>query len=168
MLIPIALVGWHSYRILAIEGFRPPEPSLNAYIYALLLSPHADRVVPMQGFLWPWDAIGRALWKLWMAPDVDLVVNLTLAAWFLLLLARAWSRMAGDERLYTLAVVLSAFSYHTGPVHPYMGLPRHLWIAFPVFLKAPPANQLRFMWILVHAIAYFFCILVAVLKTWVP
>jgi len=27
-----------------------------------------------------------------------------------------------------------SFAYHTGPVHPYMGLPRHLLLAFPVFI----------------------------------
>ncbi len=162
--IPLALAGWHGYRILSIEGFRAPAPGLNGLVYALLLSPHANRVVPFQGFLWPWEAMGRALGKLWTAPDVDLAINMILAAWFLLLLAWAWRRMDGGERLYTLAVTLSAFSYHTGPVHPYMGLPRHLWIAFPVFLKARPTR----IALALESVGFLGLIVPYVLHAWVP
>ncbi len=158
------MAGWHGYRILFIEGFQAPVPGLNGLVYALLLSPHANRVVPFQGFLWPWEAIGRALGKFWTAPDVDLTINLILAAWFLALLVRAWGRMDREERLYTLAVTLSAFSYHTGPLHPYMGLPRHLWIAFPVFLKARPTRIV----LALESAGFLMLIVPYVLHAWVP
>ncbi|MDW8065761.1 MAG: mannosyltransferase family protein [Anaerolineae bacterium] len=131
--IPMALLLWHGYRILRLEG-ELPDVGAGLWIYVLLLSPHAHRVVPIQEFTWPWEAMRRALIHFIRAPDLDLAVNLSVALLFLTLTGLAWGRMDGGERLYTAAVVLSALSYHTGPVHPYMGLPRHLWIAFPVFL----------------------------------
>ncbi|MCS6964771.1 MAG: hypothetical protein NZM16_12090 [Thermoflexus sp.] len=131
--IPSALLLWHGYRTLWIEGGLT-DIGIRSWIYTLLLSPHAHRVVPIQEFTWPWEAMRRALIRFIHTPDLDLAVNLIVALLFLMLTGLAWGRMDGGERLYTAAVVLSALSYHTGPVHPYMGLPRHLWVAFPVFL----------------------------------
>ncbi len=170
LLLPIlAIAGWSLIRIVAIDGLSPLAGDLNAWTYALLLSPHANRVVPIQAFLWPWEALGRALGKLLREPDLDIVLNLILATWFLMLMIRSWRWMDRGEQLYTMAVALSAFSYHTGPVHPYMGLPRHLWIAFPVFMAlgrsrstfaaAVPAIQIP---------AFFFMIFPYVLGAWVP
>lgn len=164
----LALAGWSLVRIAAIEGFPPAGEGLNAYLYAWLLSPHAHRVVPVQAFLWPWEALARALAKFLRAPDVDLAVNLVLAAWFLVLLAYGWRWMKEGERLYTLAVALSAFIYYTGPVHPYMGLPRHLWIAFPVFLalgrtRSPFARALP----VIQIPAFFLTVILYALEAWV-
>lgn len=170
LFLPIlALAGWSVYRITVIEGFHLPGKGLNVYVYSLLLSPHANQVVPSQAFLWPWEALGRALGKFLQGPDVDLTVNLVLAAWFLVLTARAWRWMNPGERLYTMAVVMSAFSYHTGPVHPYMGLPRHLWIAFPVFLAfGRSRSALTRVIPAVQIPAFFFMIILYVLEAWVP
>jgi len=170
LLLPIlALAGWSLVRIAAIDGLPPLGEGLNAWIYALLLSPHANQVVPIQAFMWPWEAMGRAIDKLLRGPDADLTVNLILAAWFLILTVRAWQWMDRGEQVYTLAVALSAFSYHTGPVHPYMGLPRHLWIAFPVFL-ALGRSQSAFASIVpaVQIPAFFFMIIPYILEAWVP
>lgn len=170
LLLPLlALGGWSLVRIAAIDGLSLTGHGFNAYLYALLLSPHANQVVTHQAFIWPWEAMGRALGKLVREPDVDLVLNLILAAWFVALTLRAWRWMDGGERLYTLAVALAAFSYHTGPVHPYMGLPRHLWIAFPAFLAL---GRIRSRWLSIlpalQMPALFFAIIPYVLEAWVP
>jgi hypothetical protein len=36
--------------------------------------------------------------------------------------------------VYALVITGVSFGYHTGPFYPYMGLPRHLLLAFPVFV----------------------------------
>lgn len=161
-------LGWHLYRILAIEGF-PPVKGINDLLYALLLSPHAHEVVPVQSFRWPWEAFAFALRRFAAAPDLDLGVNLALALGFLALTALAWRVMDGGEKLYTLATVGSALSYHTGPVHPYMGLPRHMWVAFPVFLGLARAHP-RLVKILPALEAGGFLLLTGlyVLHAWVP
>lgn len=170
LLLPIlAVTGWSLVRIVAIDGLPSFGQGLNAWIYTLLFSPHANQVVPIQAFLWPWEAVGRAIGKLLREPDVDLVVNLILAAWFLLLAAWAWRWMDRGEQLYTLAIALSAFSYHTGPVHPYMGLPRHLWIAFPVFLALGRSrSDLVGIAPIIQMPMFFFTVGLYVLEAWVP
>ena len=72
---------------------------------------------------------GCCLWLL-SVPDH----RLTFGTGFLLILALAWRYMRPSYRIYALAITLLAFSYHTGPLYPYMGLPRHLLLAFPVFI----------------------------------
>ena len=42
--------------------------------------------------------------------------------------------MTISYRIYSLTMTWLAFSYYTGPYYPYMGLPRHLLLAFPVFI----------------------------------
>lgn len=163
--------GWHFYRIAVWEGLPPPGSGLNAWVYGLLLSPSATQVVPVQAFLPPWEAMGRALGRFAAAPDLDLGVNLVVALWWLLLAAAAWGPMTGAERLYTAAVALAAFSYHTGPVHPYMGLPRHLLLAFPVFLPLGRVVRRRWQRLTLLAIAglgWMLLVGLYVLHAWVP
>ncbi|HSQ27098.1 MAG TPA: hypothetical protein VLM80_08230, partial [Anaerolineales bacterium] len=66
---------------------------------------------------------------------------------------------------------LISFSYSTGIVHPYMGLPRHLLLAFPVFICAAPKLN-RPVWrpliISLLSLAYLFTILIYSLEAWVP
>ncbi len=162
-------LGWHAYRVLAIEGPPALGEGFNAFLYALLFSPHAHQVVPVQAFRWPWEALALALRRFGEAPDIDLGINLMLAAGFLTLMALAWKGMDGGERLYTLAVVASALSYHTGPVHPYMGLPRHMWVAFPVFLGlARSRPRLLYVVPMVETPGLFFLTGIYVLHAWVP
>ncbi len=168
MLPVLMLVGWHAYRMGVLEGFQPAGRSLNAWLYALFLSPYATRVVPYQAFLWPWEALWRGVAHFLRSPDLDMALNLILGGWFLFLFTLAWPRMDGEERLYSLAVTLVAFSYHTGPAHPYMGLVRHLWVAFPVFLALGhlPPRLLRAL-ILIQAPAFFFAVIPYILDAWV-
>lgn len=48
----------------------------------------------------------------------------------------AWRYMRNSYRAYSLIIIRVAFGYHTGMLvsTPYMGLPRHLLLAFPVFI----------------------------------
>ena len=47
----------------------------------------------------------------------------------------------GSYRLLTIGIFAIAFAYYTGPETPYMGLSRHLLLAFPVFICAAPALE---------------------------
>lgn len=166
---PLALAAWHAYRIGWVEGFLPMQAGINAWVYGWLFSPYAHRVVDVQSFRWPWEALAFAIEQFIESPDVDLGFNLIGAAWFLGLLALAWRGMAWEERLYTLAVTLSAFSYHTGPAHPYMGLLRHLWLAFPIFLGVARAHpRLARLVPVLQFPSLFLAVSLYVLEAWVP
>jgi hypothetical protein len=112
-----------------------------------------------------------ALVHLWVKPDWDLAVNLVLSAAFVGAVLLAWPRLRASYRVYTLAMVLVSFSYHTGTVHPYMGLPRHLFMAFPVFIglgQIALCSRWRLLWTGGGFAGSCFLILLYVLKAWVP
>ena len=49
--------------------------------------------------------------------------------------------MRPSYRILTVILFAVAFAYHTGPETPYMGLPRHLLLAFPIFIGSAPALE---------------------------
>jgi hypothetical protein len=99
------------------------------------------------------------------------VIDLTLAAVFLVLLGLAWRGMRASYRIYVLAIVLVSLGYYTGPFYPYMGLPRHLLLAFPVLIGLAP--RFRRPWLRLFALAggvlgMLFLLLQYVIHGWVP
>ena len=170
-LIPVSYLVWTAYRLYALNDLAPNLSSLHDSIFSILISPSAIEVVPQQHFTWPWLALGLAIQKLIASPDLDLWVNITSAVFFLTLLLLSWKALKPAYRLYAVLITLISFSYSTGMVHPYMGLPRHLFLAFPVFIFAAPKLN-RPVWgpliISLLSIAYLFTILIYSLETWVP
>jgi len=168
---PLGLAAWSVYRLGVLHEGRPDFHSLQALVYSALISPSAHLVVPVQAFVWPWQALWTAVAKALRAPDTDILVNLALGLGFLLVLAGAWRHLKIGDQLFALAITLISFSYSTGPVHPYMGLPRHLLVALPVFVGLGAA--LRKPWqrrivILVQVLGMILLLLLYVLETWVP
>jgi hypothetical protein len=123
----------HRWRL---GDLRPVFDSFQDLVYSLLISSSADRVVPEQAFLPPWELGSLVMRQLAAEPDLDLVVNVVGAAVFLVLLVVAWRRVGTAERVYCLVILLVSFSYYTGSQHPLMGLLRHSYLAFPIFLGA--------------------------------
>jgi len=170
-LIPIGLVLWVVYRALVIGGVQLNVSSPYALVYSMLIAPSADKVGAAHIMMWPWQALRLALLHLWVMPDVGLVVNLLLSAVFVGALLAGWLRLRVSYRVYVMVTTLVSFSYHTGRVHPYMGLPRHLFLAFPVFMglgQAKQRNWQRLLWIGGGWLGMFFLVLLYVLETWVP
>jgi hypothetical protein len=171
-LIPIGLGLWLSYRVLAIGGNQLNFSSPSALIYSMFISPSAWQAQASHVVTWPWHALRLALVHLWTKPDLDLAVNLVLSAAFVGAVLLAWPRLRASYRVYVLAVVLISFSYHTGNVHPYMGLPRHLFLAFPVFIGlAQIARYSRHHLLLIAGVGLLTCcflISLYVLMAWVP
>ncbi len=162
------LAGWMIYRALALGDLHPDFSSLHNLVYSVIISPSANQVVTMQTFTWeaPWVALRQ----FWRAPDVDLGVNLALAAVFLIIFGLSWRFLHPAERLLCLAMFGAGFAYYTGPVHPYMGLPRHLFLAFPIFL---PLGQIirrpwqRLLFTGVGLLGGAFLLLLYILQSWV-
>lgn len=139
---PLALVCLVFYRAVFLNDLPPDWWLPQNWIYAIFVSPNAKLVVPNQGFIAPTTAIYRAIqqginpgvYNTWIARWFDL----TLGTMYLVLFALAWRQMRWSYRVYSVLVFLLAFSYHTGRNLPYMGLSRHLLLAFP--LAFPIAN----------------------------
>ena len=170
-LVPIAMGCWLLYRGLALGDLRVDVWHLQEMIYSVLLSPSTTQVVPHFQFLPPWQVISLAMDKLRSGADVDLYTNLCFGAVFLIGAVLAWRRMRLSDQLFSFIIILVALSDYTGPVHPYMGLPRHLWLAFPIFIGlAPLVNRpwKRLAWVFVGSISIQFLLLQYVLESWVP
>ncbi len=171
LLIPLGLAIWLVYRAVVLGDLRASFGDPQALIYSLLISPSASKVVPVQAFLPPWQALWLALAKLWHAPELSLVVDLVLGAGFLVLVAFAWHNLRQSYRIYTAIIVLVSFGYYTGPVFPYMGLPRHLLLSFPVFIGL---GARRMPWYVRHLLitggllASAFLVLLYVTESWTP
>jgi Gpi18-like mannosyltransferase len=171
VLIPIGLLVWLIYRALYLNDLHLNLSSFQQFLYSTAISPSATKVVPMQQFVWPWLALKNTFSKLITQPDIDIWVNVIAGLFFLILLGLAWRSMRLSYRLYSLVITVVSFSYYTGSIHPYMGLPRHLFLAFPVYigLAAVIKNKwVRLLLIGLSVLAMLFMLTLYVLQTWVP
>jgi hypothetical protein len=53
---------------------------------------------------------------------------------YCIMLGLAWRGMPTSYKFNSIAIIWISFSYYTGLIHPYMGLPRHLMLDLPVFI----------------------------------
>ncbi len=170
-LVPGGMLVWLVYRAIALSDLAVNLGNWHTLIYSLLISPSADKVVPGQTFMWPWQALGLALAKLASKPDIDIAINLILGMGFIVLLCIAWRSMRTSYRIYSVAIAIISFSYHTGPIHPYQGLLRHLLLAFPVFIGLGAALHrpiTRLFMVACGAFGMFSLLLLYVMQTWIP
>jgi Gpi18-like mannosyltransferase len=170
-LIPISMLVWILFRAFSLNDFELRISNIQEFIYSTLISPSANRVVPIQKFIWPWQALYYSLMKLTSIPDIDIWVNIITGALFLIVLIIAWRNLRLSYRVYSLVIFVISLSFYTGPIHPYMGLPRHLLLAFPIFIgfaSAVKNSWVRLTIIGLSAIAMLFLLLLYVLNTWVP
>jgi Gpi18-like mannosyltransferase len=137
-LIPLALAGWIAYRGIMLSDVHPDFSSFNSLLYSTILAPSATKVVHEQAMLLPWETLWKAITITTQRPTHDNIVNLFLGGVMLLFLALAWKRLRPSYRILVIILYAIAFGYYTGPYIPYMGLPRHLLLAFPVFIGAAP------------------------------
>jgi hypothetical protein len=170
-LIPAGLLLWMVYRAVALNDLRADWSNPQALIFSVLISPSSAQVVPNQAFLPPWEALWLALEKFARAPEFSLGVDLLLGFGFVIMLGLAWPQMRTSYRLYSLLIVLVSFAYHTGSFFPYMGLPRHLLLAFPVFIGLAPLMKQR--WLMLIAVGcgglgMIFMLALYLLRAWVP
>lgn len=135
--IPLAYLLWIMYRTFYIFDSKLNFDSVDGFLYSTLLSPASTRVVEGIGFVWPWKAfylaVKRAMSLSYLNPWVDLIFGVV----FLLLITFAWRGMRTSYRIYVFLIAVISFSFHTGTSPTggaYLALPRHLLLAFPVFI----------------------------------
>jgi Gpi18-like mannosyltransferase len=168
-LIPLALLGWITYRGVFLSDVHPDFSSVNSLLYTTILTPSSAKVVQQQAMLPPWEALWKAIAITQTSSTRGNLINLILAALMVILAALAWRHMRVSYKILTVVLFAVAFGYHTGPQTPYMGLPRHLLLAFPIFIGAAPALE-RFKGPI--AAVFTICMLLLassyVLEVWVP
>lgn len=164
------LAAWFVYRAVFLNDFQVNPSNFTSLVYSGLISSSAVKVVPVYQFTWPWQALWLAIGHL-KSPDIDILIDLVLGAVFVVMLVLSWTHLRISYRVYSLVIVLAGFSYFTGPIHPYMGLPRHLYLAFPVFIGLAPALSQQRRWLIALAggtLGMLFLTAGYVLNGWVP
>jgi hypothetical protein len=167
----MGMLIWLVYRAIFLSDLKPNIGDLQSFIYSILISPSATQVVTIQRFIWPWQALLLSVQKLFNHPDLDLWVNMISGVLFLVILAITWRNMRISYRIYSFTIAFVSFSFYTGPIHPYMSLPRHLLLAFPVFIGlAGTIKQpwMRLLTIILSATGMFFLLSLYILEAWVP
>jgi len=171
LIVPAGYALWIAYRALAINDVKPDFSSAQRFIYSVMISPSHYQVFPDQQFLPPWTALWKATRILWHGGlHFSAYGDALLGAVFVTMLIFGWRHLRTSYRIYSVAIVLVGLSYHTGSlVNPYTALPRHLLLAFPIFIGVAARykfQRLRFvLFMLALCQSLFLCCFVW--RTWV-
>ena len=172
LLIPLAYGLWILYRTFALADSYPDLSSLHGLIYSTIISRSAHQVVAEQDFLFPLHALYLGFVKLWQVHNVPTITDLLLGACMIVLTVLSWRNLRNSYRAYVLIIVIVSFCYHTGMQvsSPYMGLPRHLLLAFPVFIGLAPRVSAYAMnkWFKVGLLGMLLLTFFHCLRVWVP
>jgi hypothetical protein len=130
---PAGLILWAIYRIGYLHEGSLNFSSAQGFIYSALLSSSAGKVVADQAFLWPWDAFIMASSKAIHSMDLNSFMNLGFGIGFVIAFIISWRYLNISYRLYSFVIIVISFSTISGQYF-FESLPRHLLLAFPVFL----------------------------------
>jgi hypothetical protein len=167
---PAGLVIWATYRIGWLHEGNLNFSNIQGFIYSAFLSPSADKVVVGQAFRWPWDAIIVAVSKAIHAPELNVFINLSLGIGFLIAFIIAWKHINIEGRLYSLAIIAVSFCVTTGQIA-YISLPRHLFLAFPVFIglaESLQKSRQRRILFAIQILVMLFLVFCFVNNYWIP
>jgi len=167
---PAGLVALSIYRIGTLHEGSIDFSNPQRLIYSALLSPSANAVIPGQAIRWPWQAFTLVIVNVIHRPEINILVNLTLGIGFLLAFIIAWKYMNIADRLYSLVIILVSFSATTVDLA-YVSLPRHLFLAIPVFIGLAAAVrkpwQKQFL-ITIQLLLMLFLLLISIFVEWIP
>lgn len=125
------------YRAIAMGDF---EAVLQAQgpaqmLRKLLVSPSSELIVPGQRIAWPWEALIDQVRLIFTTPySYHLVIDLVLGWAGVLVILLGLRSLTIYERLYSLAIAGLSLCYYIGAHSPYMSLPRHIMLAFPLYI----------------------------------
>jgi len=167
---PAGLVVFSIYRIGYLHEGSIDFSNPQGLIYSALLSPSANAVIPGQAIRWPWQVFALVIAKMIHRPEINVLVNLTLGIGFLIAFIIAWKYLNIADRLYSLVIILVSLSATTVDLA-YVSLPRHLFLAIPVFIGLAAAIrkpwQKRFL-ISLQIPVMLFLLLISIFVQWIP
>ena len=167
---PAGLAAWGYYRIGYLHEGKLDFSNIQGMIYSALLSPSANKVIAGQSIRWPWEAFMIAVTKAIHTPELNVFVNLALGIGFLIAFIVSWRYLNIGDRLYASAIIVVSLCVTTGQ-YAYVSLPRHLFLATPVFIGLAAALQrFRYKPILLAAQSLGLILLIYfyVLNGWIP
>jgi hypothetical protein len=146
-LVPLSYGAFVVYRAIAIGDLDALAQAHGPVdiLHKVLVS--RSGIVAGQRIAWPWELLFDQIALIrTSATNYHLTIDLLLG-WLLIGVVLLGLRgMHTLERLYSLAIVLLALCYYIGDINPYMALPRHIMLAFPLYitLAMQPGHGRRF------------------------
>jgi Gpi18-like mannosyltransferase len=171
LLVPAGYAVWIVYRTVAINDVHPDFSSMQKFIHTVMISPSSYEVTERHEFLLPWTALWKASMAFWGGEvGSGAYVDAALGAVFICLFVLSWRHLRASYRVYCVAIVLVSISFYASNVNPFVALPRHLLLAFPVFIGLAARYRLRsFPLLLMLLIVCQMALLCTfVWQTWVP
>ena len=102
----------------------------------------------------------------------DSYINVSLSVTFTGLFVLSWRYLRASYRVYSVAIFLIALSFYPGDINPLLALPRHLALAFPVFIGLAARYRLQtvpFAFVLILMTMCQFALLrFFVWQSWIP
>jgi Gpi18-like mannosyltransferase len=143
-LMPAAYIMWIMYRAVAINDVHPDFSSLQNFIHTVMISPSSYEITEQHAFLPPWLTIWKALNVFWRTGvPGEAYIDVALSAAFIGLFVLSWRCLRASYRVYCVAILLVSLSFYAGDINPFLALPRHLVLAFPVFIGLAARYRLR-------------------------
>lgn len=144
LFVPAAYALWVVYRGVAINDVHPDFSSIQNFLHTVMISPSSYEITERHAFLPPWLTIWRGLGVFWrnvVSPYA--YIDLFLGTGFIVLFILSWRYLRTSYRLYCLAIILVSLSFYAADENPFLALPRHLLLAFPVFIGLAARYQFR-------------------------
>src|SRR5690554_187136 len=131
----VGYLGFSLYRLLVVSE-AAPGASIAATLKNLVVSQQANQIVEGQRFGWPWESTWIQLQHAFANPElfVQFLFDPVVGWLFVGLLAYGARYMTHAERLFSLGIAVASICYVNGLIEPCLAFPRHILIAFPLFL----------------------------------
>ena len=174
LLIPCCYGAFILYRAVVLGDFivLSHDSTLIGNLFRVLVSPSAERVAVGQRPAWPWEPLIDQLHRISVTSNNYYMVIDMVLGWLMVLVVFVGLRgMHTQERLYCLGIVMLSICYYNGVLEPYMALPRHMLLAFPMFITLARWTSRRLtMQIVIEVgmLAHLFLLSAFVLDAWIP
>lgn len=103
-------------------------------LHSLLVSRSAEKVVLGQRISWPWDPFIDQIRQFFLTFNYPLAIDFLLGWGMVLVLVIGWRRMTTAEALFAAGICFLSLFYYNGVMAPYLSLPRHILLAFPLYV----------------------------------
>jgi hypothetical protein len=171
LLLPAAYAAYAGYRLFVLYDvdFGAVQGVLDG-AHSFLISDAAQEIAPGQRIAWPWEPLAGHVTQIMKTGQTHLVLDILLGLGYIALLGVERKRLTAVEQLFCAGVIGVAICYYNGDFAPYMALPRHVVVAFPLaYLLGRWAAQKKGVLLIAGGVAFnaLLALLFGTLK-WIP
>lgn len=134
-LVPLGYALFVLYRAVTLGDLAALANAAGPadFLRRLLVSSSSEQVVVGQRIAWPWEPLFAVIGLIAAGSDTHAQLINLLLGWAGVLAALFGLRwMTVPERLYVLGIIGLSLCYYNSDISPYLSLPRHMLLAFPI------------------------------------